>query len=115
MPPIRSDFPDHGPNPDFFVETGPERVRIVFQKSEFILKQLLLRRTAHPLLLRRHNCRPAGLLAQLSSAVKVDLELEKSINMNLFNKGWVKKQGLRQDSEAATINELTDQSKRIPC
>ena len=25
------------------------------------------------------------------------------------------KQGLRQDSEAATINELTDQSKRIFC
>ena len=25
------------------------------------------------------------------------------------------KQGLRQDSEAATINELTDQSKRISC
>ena len=24
-------------------------------------------------------------------------------------------QGLRQDSEAATINELTDQSKRISC
>ena len=24
-------------------------------------------------------------------------------------------QGLRQDSEAATINELTNQSKRIPC
>ena len=83
MPPIRSDFPDYGPNPDFSVETGPERVRIVFKKSEFILKQLLLRRTAHPLLLRRHNCRPAGLFAQLSSAVTVDLELEKSINMNL--------------------------------
>ena len=83
MPPIRSDFPDYGPNPDFFVETGPERVRIVFKKSEFILKQLLLRRTAHPLLLSRHNCWPAGLFAQLSSAVTVDLELEKSINMNL--------------------------------
>ena len=72
VPPIRSDFPDYDPNPDFFVETGPERVRIVFKKSEFI-------RTAHPLLLRRHNCRPAGLFAQLSSAVTVDLELEKSI------------------------------------
>ena len=83
VPPIRSDFPDYGPNPDFFGKTGPERVRIVFKKSEFILKQLLLRSTAHALLLRRHNCRPAGLFAQLSSAVTVDLELEKSINMNL--------------------------------
>ena len=27
----------------------------------------------------------------------------------------VAKQGLRQDSEAATINELTDQSKQISC
>ena len=44
MPPIRSDFPDYGPNPDFFVEIGPERVRIVFKKSEFILKQLIEQR-----------------------------------------------------------------------
>ena len=28
---------------------------------------------------------------------------------------YKKEQGLRQDSEAATINELTDQSKRISC
>ena len=44
MPPIRSDFQDYGPNPDFFVETGPERVRIVFKKSEFILKELIEQR-----------------------------------------------------------------------
>ena len=44
MPPIRSDFPDYSPNPDFFVETGPERVRIVFKKSEFILKELIEQR-----------------------------------------------------------------------
>ena len=44
MPPIRSDFPDYGPNPDFFVKTGPERVRIVFKKSEFILKELIEQR-----------------------------------------------------------------------
>ena len=44
VPPIRSDFPDYGPNPDFFVETGPERVRIVFKKSEFILKELIEQR-----------------------------------------------------------------------
>ena len=57
MPPIRSDFPDYGPNSDFFVETGPEMVRIVFKKSDFISKQLILRRTAHVLLWHRHNCR----------------------------------------------------------
>ena len=50
MPPIRSDFPDYGPDSDFFVETGPEVVRILFKKSDFILKQLILRRTAHALL-----------------------------------------------------------------
>ena len=50
MPPIRSDFPDYGPDSDFFVETGPEMVRILFKKSDFILKQLILRRTAHALL-----------------------------------------------------------------
>ena len=41
-----------------------------------------------------------------------------------FNQEWrekheekkmVREQGLRQDSEAATINELAEQSKRICC
>ena len=36
VPLIRSDFPDYGPN--------PERVRIVFKKSEFILKELIEQR-----------------------------------------------------------------------
>ena len=36
VPPIRSDFPDHGPNPDFFVETGPdcvEKVRVYLKTA----------------------------------------------------------------------------------
>ena len=44
-------------------------------------------------------------------------ESEKSDEGNHQSKNNVNvsKQGLRQDSEAATINELTDQSKRISC
>ena len=28
VPPIRSGFPDHGPDPDFFEEIGPDLVQI---------------------------------------------------------------------------------------
>ena len=38
VPPIRSDFPDLGPNPDFFEEIGPDLVRILFEKSDFLSK-----------------------------------------------------------------------------
>ena len=35
VPPIRSSFPDHGPDPDFFEEIGPDLVRILVEKSDF--------------------------------------------------------------------------------
>ena len=38
VPPIRSDFLDLGPNPDFFEEIGPDLVRILFEKSDFLSK-----------------------------------------------------------------------------
>ena len=42
MPPIRSVFLDYGPYTDFFGETGPYLVRIVCEKSGFMLMLLWL-------------------------------------------------------------------------
>ena len=36
--------PENSSSIHLFVETGPERVRIVFKKSEFILKELIEQR-----------------------------------------------------------------------
>ena len=38
VPPSRSVFPDYGPFPDFFEEIGPDLVRILFEKSDFLSK-----------------------------------------------------------------------------
>ena len=37
VPPIRSRFPDFGPDPDFFVKSGPEMVRIYCKSPDFEL------------------------------------------------------------------------------
>ena len=42
VPPIRSVFPDYGPFPDFFEEIGPDLVRILCEKSDFLLILLYL-------------------------------------------------------------------------
>ena len=42
VPPSRSVFPDYGPYMDFFGETGPDLVCIVYEKSDFLLMLLWL-------------------------------------------------------------------------
>ena len=37
VPPLWSGFPDFGPDPDFFVQPGPETVRICGQSPDFFL------------------------------------------------------------------------------
>ena len=34
VPPLRSDFPDFGPIPDFFDESGPEMVRFCLKSPD---------------------------------------------------------------------------------
>ena len=38
VPPLWSGFPDFGPDPDFFVQSGPGLVQILAQKSGFFIK-----------------------------------------------------------------------------
>ena len=35
VPPLRSDFPDFGPIPDLFDESGPEMVRICIKSLDY--------------------------------------------------------------------------------